>query len=254
MTELQTARNSTDIQLLHMGGNLANVSTRLETVERATLEKIEGVSCEIAGVRRDLTGRMENLSQADGVPFQGADLNAWLNEIEDRLSRRRNVIVYNVPEPTGGEARARGIKDTEALSGIFKDLQIPVDMERARHRRLGKFSRNLARPRPIKLILSSEDQANNLVITASQKRSHRDLTGPRPNLILPDLTEMQRTQNKQLTAELVKRKASEGNENLKIMTRNGIKKIVSVARRRPPRRDPLQQNIHQPQPETDFPQ
>lgn len=98
--------------------------------------------------------------------------------------------------------------------------------------RLGKFSLNLAHPRPLKVVLSTSDVASNVVMIASQKRTSAEISAALEQvMILPDQTESQRLRFKQLKLELARRKESEKNPNLKIITRNGVPRIVSWAPR-----------------------
>lgn len=227
---LQEARDVNEAQIGGLVSDMGTVSTRLETAEQSTSARIDGILGEIANIREMLAARTVNDDNAMG-PGDAGSSQQVVDEIEDRLSRRRNVVMFGLPEPVGGDGRARKAKDLEAVSGILKELSA-ADTTPVTCLRLGKFSEHLAQPRPLKVVFSSADIATNLLINASQKKSQRETPGLLGQVhILQDQTENQRLRFKRLKLELAQRKIDEGNPNLKILTRNGVPRIVSV----PPR-------------------
>lgn len=225
---LQEARDISEAQIGGIVGDISTVSSRFELAQQSTSTRFDEIMSEVASIRVELGARSANVGNAAGEV--GAS-EVLMDEVEDRMSRRRNVIMFGVPEPTGGDMITRKQKDVEAVSGIIKALSV-ADTTPVTSLRLGKFSEHLAFPRPLKVVFSSADFASNLIITASQKRSQRETSVLLGQMqIRQDLTENQRLRNKQLKLELARRKAEEGNPHLKIHTRNGVPRIVSV----PPR-------------------
>lgn len=225
------------------------VSTAFDSVSKKLFKELGDVKAAVGDLREanetsdtrlttleegltTLSDRMtsfEDLADAASSTRNAAKPDEYLDEIEDRLSRKRNVIAFGIPESQGGDAQTRKQRDIEALSGIFTELSFVEDMSAIRCFRLGKFSSNLARPRPLKVVTSSSDKAANLIIIASQKRMRDGASAAlRQTLILPDQTESQRLRFRLLKAELERRRASEANPGLKIITRNGIPRIVSA--------------------------
>lgn len=227
---LQEARDVSEAQIGGLVCDMGTVSARLETAERSTSARFDGIMGEIASIREMLAARAVNDDHAMGPGGVGSSQQV-VDEIEDRLSRRRNVIMFGLPEPVGGDGRVRKAKDLEAVSGIFRELSA-ADSTPVTCLRLGKFSEHLAQPRPLKVVFSSADIATNLLINASQKKFQRESPGLLGQVhILQDQTENQRLHFKQLKLELAQRKVAEENPNLRILTRNGVPRIVSV----PPR-------------------
>lgn len=226
---LQEAKDLSDSQVLGLSEDLGTISTRLDSVDRTASNRYDKVMEEIAALRVELAARATNPGEG---PAEHAAPEAFLDEIEDRLSRRRNVIMFGVPEPGGGDAAARKSKDLDTVTGIMAALSVTDSMRAVSCLRLGKFSENLQRPRPLKVVFTSCDVASKLIVIASQKRSRREIPEALGQVsILPDRTESQRLRYKQLKLELARRRAEEGNPSLKILTRNGIPRIVSQAPR-----------------------
>lgn len=229
--ELQEARDCTDAQFLGLSADLGSVSTRLDSVEQDAADKFERIMGEIATMREELASRSGRGGVAQGPAVPVAP-EVYLNEMEDRLSRKRNVIMFGVPEPVGGDALAKKVKDGDAVSGILTALSVTENLNSVNCLRLGKFSKNLVRPRPLKVVFSSCDVAANVVMVASQKNTRQRIPAALGHVhIWPDQTESQRLRFKQLKLDLARRKIDEGNPNLKILTRNGVPRIVALAPR-----------------------
>lgn len=229
--ELQEAREFNDAQILGLSTDLGTVSTRLDSVEQEATNRNEKIMGEIKLMREEIAARVSAGGAEEGLTVPRVP-EQYLDEVEDRLSRKRNVIMFGVPEAVGGDAHARKIKDTDAVSGLLAALSVKENMNSVICSRLGKFSLNLAHPRPLKVVLSTCDVASNVIMIASQKRTRAEISAALGQVtILPDQTESQRLRYKQLKLELARRKESEENPNLKIITRNGVPRIVSWAPR-----------------------
>lgn len=172
---LLEAKDVSEAQIGGLVSDMGTVSARLEAAQLSTNGRIDGILAEIAGIRETLATRTVNDGNAMGPGDVGSS-QIIVDEIEDRLSRRRNVVIFGVPEPIGGDGHARKLKDVEAVSGIFKALSV-ADIAPVACLRLGKFSEHLAHPRPLKVVFASADVATNLIITASQKKSQRGAPG-----------------------------------------------------------------------------
>lgn len=167
-------------------------------------------------------------------PAQSEIFGQCLKEVEERISRRKNVSIFGIAESNGVDANSRIGQDLESVSKVVREVSIDIDVTRVNCSRLGKFSVNLVHPRPFKVLCYSDDKAHNLIVKGTQMKSL-----PEASLLLKncsfqtDLTEYQQLQRKQLKAELAQRRSTEKNPNLTIRTRNGVPKIVNLVKPRP---------------------
>lgn len=138
-----------------------------------------------------------------------------LSEITEREARKKNVIIFGLPENQDSQ------KDKSGCLEILKTLD-PQFESIPKLFRLGKQPSNDARPRPIKIILDSSDKALNLIKNAKILKSterFKNIT------VTSDKTPTQQQQYKDLKVEL-NRRILNGEANLKIKYRNGEPKIV----------------------------
>jgi len=137
---------------------------------------------------------------------QMASPNA-IDEYMDRERRKSNLIVYGLPEasaPTGPERRSADINRIQEL--VHSEFNL-TSLETTKCFRLGKRSSN---PRP--LLISIVDNSIRRQILRNAKIL-RNSNSYKNVFISPDLTPQERVVNKQLRAELQRRKES-GEPNL----------------------------------------
>lgn len=161
-------------------------------------------------------------------PVQSSIVAQCCNEFEGRLSRKKNVMVYGVPESHGSDVKSRKKEDLGNISSIITELSVNIDIDSINCRRMGKFSSYLARPRPLKIFCYSADKAHDFIYNGSRKKSLPSSSQLLKNcLFLPDRTKLQCAQYSQLKSELDQRIFSERNPALRIFCLNGIPKITN---------------------------
>lgn len=185
----------------------------------------------------DISSRLKCLEN----PAQSKITAHCLNEFEERMVRKKNVMIYNVPEIKNTDSNSRVTGDLESISTIIREIAVDIDISSSNCSRVGKFSPNLARPRPFKLRCFSDNKAHEVMVKGSQMKARPEASPLlKMCLFLPDLTIQQRTERKQLKAELDQRRIAEKNPDLKIWTQNGIprirnmKKTAKITQPRPP--------------------
>lgn len=137
-------------------------------------------------------------------------------EISDRLSRRRNVVLFGVKDSDNKDT------DRRTVSQIL-DVVVPgVAVETAQMFRLGRYNKDKESPRPIKLILKSEHQAED-ILTGS--RLLRDSSEFGRVFISPDRTRKQMLFYKNVRKEFDERRKN-GENDITIKHLNGMPKIV----------------------------
>ena len=144
--------------------------------------------------------------------------SSWSAELRDREARRGNIVVHNLPEPPADltAPAKRKEKDQDALMALLADIGINInkDEDIKFSVRPGKVSEDAgSKPRP--LIVGFRSHAlRDKVLDNARKLKHSNLFS-RVSLV-PDLTNQQRQEDKELQQEadkLNRELESEGNLN-----------------------------------------
>lgn len=229
-----------------------SVSTLQSTTEgndRTRGEEIRELGDRITSIEEDLSVKLTTILSGVSPDPQDASkakaelIDNCLDEMDDRMSRLRNVVIFGIPEPKHHLAIERKSDDTNRMLNIIAESGVLAESsDTVKCFRLGKYSPNLLQPRPIKLILSSAANANLLVQNHLRlKKLSEGSSLIKDILIFPDQTDLQRKRAKQLKTKLLERRRQEMNPLLKIVHRNGVGKIVTVR----PRKDST--SVHPPQ-------
>lgn len=140
----------------------------------------------------DLSNRISLLeaSRADAI-----------NELEQRNSRRKNVVLFGLPEGHPSAPNDHNM-DRQSFSDILSTLNIRDEIAVERCFRLGTKG---SRHRPLKVILKSQESRELLLKCASRLGRLAEQHKFRKVFIKPDLTPMQLTEEKALRAQLQSR-------------------------------------------------
>lgn len=159
------------------------------------------------------------LSAPNNSPF---DFEEIIQEITDRNARKNNIIIYGIPENTSADRNEKILHDTQQVTEVIKCI-LPDTESTYKPIRLGKFDANRTKPRPIKITLSTTNNAHDIIHNAHKLKSQRELNSVRVSL---DKTPKQQEYYRKLKAELSKR-TSDGENNLRIKYIRGSPQIVS---------------------------
>lgn len=155
--------------------------------------------------------------------------SAILEEVEERLVRRKNVILFGVPESADASKQGREDHDLEQVRKICSALE--VDSACASQFRIGKYSPALVKPRPIKLSFDNATFAESMMQSLARLKRSKQIPADLLNVALArDRTVLQRRQQKETWSEFQRRKQN-GEANLRIVTRNGSTSIVRTRAR-----------------------
>lgn len=207
------------------------IVSRIDEIESVASSRVTEVSKNVDAIAlrvEKLTSLVPNMSaKSSNCSIAGPGMDECLNEFEDRLSRKRNVVVFGIPESKSDDARQRMRDDVDYLGRVFTELSFDEPTGEVSCSRLGKYSPNLAHPRPVKLVLVSPDKANSLIRSAHRNKNRAAASALLKRIrIRPDKTNHQRQQWNRLWTELVARKKIDKNQHMKIVTMNGVAKIV----------------------------
>lgn len=146
-----------------------------------------------------------------------------LSEIDEREIRKKNLIIYGFAED-----QTQG--DSSDLSRIEEGL-VSLNLNSIKLTkcfRIGRFSESLMNPRPLKIITSSSNDADTILQMFQTRK--RDKTLPQTLRELQfqhDWTVLQRQKYARYLKKEVDLRKSQGEKDIRIVTKNGVSKIVA---------------------------
>ncbi|KAJ3650319.1 hypothetical protein Zmor_022014 [Zophobas morio] len=149
-----------------------------------------------------------------------------VHEVFERQQKQNNVIIFGIPENTepAQTAEERQNKDVAVVSEILKIVKANNEPQTSQIKRLGRYNKNNARSRPIKICLNSRNDVLDVIKNAKCLKDNPNFS----NITLSfDRTKKQIDFYKQVKLEL-KDRLNNGEKDLKIRYVNGIPKIVSL--------------------------
>ena len=154
-------------------------------------------------------------------------------EIDDRERRKTSIIVHGLPESTSDDKDIRSAGDAELLTNMLEELDCK-DVQVMKSIRLGKYTNGMQdttntgssstepKPRPVKLVLSSENEKNKLLKLSKNLKTIEDGVW-RKVFLHQDLTVKERETRKALVLEL-KRRVALGEQDLAIINGKIVRK------------------------------
>ena len=170
-------------------------------------------------------------------------------ELTEREARKGNVVIYGLPEPPP-TIRAGGVRmeaDKEAVSDLFNALKMTAEEEDIKFVvRIGKQSDQAgANPRPLKI------NFRNLKIREQLFNRARKLPSTSFNniSIVPDLTDQQRREDKEMYARAERKNAEMNDEEAenfvyRCIGRKGQRTIAKMRRRTEDRRQDARRHVN----------
>ena len=136
-------------------------------------------------------------------------------EMEDVKRRRLNVIVHGLTEPAEEDDEARKSRDEDEIVSMLHEINCD-DVSVTSSTRLGRKSDSTAtKPRPMKLVIASEEQKEKVLRLAKNLKRKKE-KGLDNVFIHQDLTPLQREKRRKLIQELRERQ-EQGERNLIIV-------------------------------------
>ena len=115
----------------------------------------------------------------------------------EKVQRKKNVVVYNLPESEEEQARDRYKEDEIACRKIFVEVMEMENVEQKQLIRLGKREEYKIRPELVKL--KDEEAAKEVLVRAKRLRFSEQYAGV---FISKDLSRAERERKKNLRKEL----------------------------------------------------
>lgn len=164
----------------------------------------------------ELERRITGLEAAGGVPnTPNYDFESVVNELDERNKRKKNVILFQVPESTSNETSDNVI--IEEKLRLLEVRAVPTKISR-----LGNRKPNNPKPRPLRLTFSSESEAKEVLRSNAKIRDSTQQ-------FRADRTMKQREYFAKLKSELETRQAR-GERDLIIRYRDDIPFIAKNTR------------------------
>lgn len=171
-----------------------------------------------------LVGEVEKLKLPSAAPLNldNAIYEEMTSEITDRLNRKKNLLIYGVPEQNQqASSDDRILADKRVVTDILGVVKPGTCSDYIKPVRLGKFDKN--KSRPIKIELNNEQEVVNIIRNVKKLKNSRDFVGMSLSY---DRTPKQIAYYKKLRKELEERQEA-GESNLKIKYERGVPIIVS---------------------------
>ena len=234
------------------------VEVQLKAVERSVESNTEGVtanSAKLANIEDQLSAT-QKAQQQDKESLIKEATGAWSAELRDRESRKYNLLIYGLPEPPAAvtvPTRRRDL-DYDALVTMFKDIGANVSKADIKFAvRPAKIHDNIStKPRSMIVGLKSADLKEEVFLKAKNLKHSRNFSRIS---IVPDLTTLQRNEDKALTEEAERRNEAmaedeRSNMEWRCIGRKGQRSLVKTritsqtggGAQRPPRPVPNREN------------
>lgn len=170
-------------------------------------------------VLRNRISALENeLANIKTQCTMGLNMDAVLQEMDERQYRSKNVIIFGINESASSSTEDRKKHDKLQVQKALEKIP-DVDMEKSIVVRLGKPADNSAKPRPVKVILQNKHQAINVL--KNKKKLPQNISAS------SDKTPYQRDQLRKLREELAERTDS-GEKDLTIKYIKSVPRIVKA--------------------------
>lgn len=199
-------------------------STCVEKNNNGSDDTVTNAISKLENVIKQLQQEVQSLKkkvEVEAVTKDNTEL--IIGEIADRQSREKNLIVYNVIEPSSANAQAA---DATVVADIIQSINPDLHLENIKAYRIGKH-RN-TQPRPLKDVLHSREDVFQ-VLKHKRKLQQSANEGMRKIQTSTDRTAMQREQFKKVMESLNVRKTN-GETDLFIRYVNGNPTVVKSAK------------------------
>ena len=182
---------------------LENKQAELEKAVKANQEETAKNTDRLDEVEKDVT-EIRKEAKKDRDEIVQLTTSKWSKEMMERKAREGNLVVYGMSEPPAdiksGPERQR--RDKVTTGDLFKALQVDVLEEDVKFAaRVGKMTETVAtKPRPLKICFRDTRIREKIFANAKllPRTEFRDVS------IVPDLTDMQRRDDKDLFKEAEK--------------------------------------------------
>jgi len=198
-TELNAAVKAAETKLYKVIEGLQNRVVEAENSNKELRELVSELRNELNQIKKKPA---ENLNVANWATVVSRNakkpeeqlvvVNAAINEQKDRERRKKNVIIFGIPETGSNLPAADKVnEDNNKVEKLLKDIDSnakPCFIKRLR-------SKNQDKPGPLLVVLSDQSERNPLLLAAKKLRNSTEYKSV---YISPDLTEAERLEDYKL--------------------------------------------------------
>lgn len=178
----------------------------------AIIETLQALRKDIEELKLSQFSKPTNTQQNESF-----SMSEIIAEISEREVRKKHVMLFGLPESEGN-----GNEDKKNTLKIMKTINQNVNENNFKLYRTGRLLEGSQRPRPIKIIFNTQEEANRIIRNTKilkQQASFKDI------FVTTDKTPLQMKQYKDLKNQLTER-TQNGETNLRIKYVNGEPKIT----------------------------
>lgn len=203
----QTRSNSNSgnpVTLSDMKNLMDNMKTEVVTVLKSDLEVISSKLSHLIKRIDELEKRNTELElRCTNLEKKSNESTTFLlDEVEDRLRRKKSLVISGVPEQSKGTSESRGEADENTVESLLMEL---CELPETRILRCHRIGRQQDKDRLIRVVLTDEDDVKKVLRKA---KLLRDLSPSYERIYInPDLTPFQREISKKLRDEVKRRHA-----------------------------------------------
>lgn len=195
--------------------NLSGILERLNAQDVA----LNTLSNRVAAVEKTNTELTAGISQSE------ANI---LREINERNIRRPNVIVFNMIEAANSDLKTSLLHDSDTVKKLIQYIDPNLQNSFKTAYRLGKFVKNIIKPRPMRIVFCTQDQAQQFIFRFLEMKKAPQTSTPIIDCIVSrDRTPMQLAELKKLKAE-AQTKVETRSQRWSVQFRGDIPKIVQI--------------------------
>ena len=169
---------------------------QLEAVQTAVKTTVEDSVKEQFKSYSDAVQENVMVCQPDGPSFTPEVLKKVVQSVVRQEDRSRNLMVFGIPEKEKENL-------TELVQDVFQEIGIKPSIETVS--RVGKVGKEKTK-RPVKVTLSSPSVGHQILSQARRLRESENFSSV---FVRPDRSEEERSQNRLLVQELIKKRSNE---------------------------------------------
>lgn len=211
--------------------NMSSSETRTINSKKSlswTCSKCEDIGGDINSLRAAIIALQDEVKELKAAKNIGNVANIDFNfeeivrEVNDRNSRRCNLVIFGINEQSSNVSKVdRNSVDKNDVARIFSYISNTVPTDEIQCLRLGRFTPENTRPRPIKVTLRNENDVHEILVKSKKLRESDNF---KYVYINQDRTPREMDYFRKIKEELVERRQK--GENVKIKHVNGVPRIV----------------------------
>ncbi|CAI6374024.1 unnamed protein product [Macrosiphum euphorbiae] len=209
---------STQNKLVSMMNSQSEKMSSLTSKVNDLTSKLDILSSDNESLKLRVSTIEDNLNKTNISNFSSS--NNLIAEMLDIQSRQKNILLFNLSEPTS-LSNDSNVDDLTAITKIFEFLGLQIKPTSIS--RLGSRSSTASKPRPIKLTLSDQKEVFSIFAAQNKLKTHQAWTNLR---FSSDRTKAQRDFMIHLRNELLRRREN-GEPELIIKYVKGTPAIIN---------------------------